>query len=170
MPSPRERLGRTPAGRTGQRGFSLLEIIVVVVLIAISVSYVLVRLERDPDAVAELEAKRFASLVAQARDESILSGRPYAVEVDSKLRAYTFLQHGEEWAPVTDDEVFRARRVPSDLDIALNVLDGPESSGLLLIEGLGEISPFELKIGGDERVYTVSIDESQNLSVTHEAK
>lgn len=152
-----------------QAGFTLLEIMVVMVLIAISVTFVVLNLDRDTDGVAELEARRFASLVEQARDESVLSGRPYAVHVDPAARSYEFLQHGEQWSPVDNDDVFRPRHFPEDLAVSFKILDGPESGGLLVIEGLGEITPFMLTVQGDSRRYRVSVDDGQNVIVESEA-
>ncbi|MGA8259238.1 MAG: type II secretion system minor pseudopilin GspH [Arenicellales bacterium] len=172
-----------------QSGFTLLEIMVVMALIAISVTFVVLNLQRDTDGVAKLEARRFASLIEQARDESILSGRPYAVQVDPNGRTYTFLQHGKEWTEVTNDDIFRQRRFPEDLGISFETLNGPGSnsndhtgtgdnsssdagsarSGLLVIEGLGEITPFILTIRGKSLIYEVSVDDSQNVIVKSEA-
>jgi len=160
-----------PAATTGrqaprQMGFTLLEIMVVVVLIAISASFVILNLQRDVDQVAEREARRFALLVAQARDESILSGRPYAVEVNTADHWYRFFVFQSDWVAVDNDDVFRRRRIPEDLQVAFEVQEGPEAKGRLMIEGLGEITPFELSLRGDSRTYTVSLVEDQEVVVT----
>lgn len=150
-----------------QSGFTLLEIMVVLALIAISVTFVVLNLQRDTDGAAKLEARRFAGLIEQARSESILSGRPYAVRVDPDHRTYTFLTHQKQWSPVKDDDVFRPRTFPQDLKISFDSTGGPEAAGdLLVIEGLGEITPFVLTIRGDTRLYKVSIDDGQNVVVS----
>lgn len=183
--------GRSVAGpfRPGdQRGFTLLEIIVVVLLIAISATFVVVNLERDTDTLARLESERFARLIEQARDESIISGRPYAVSVNPDQNYYEFLRYragddkdkGEaetgddedsddgEWVPVTDDQdrTFRRREVPVDLNVIFELLAGSGKSGLMVIEGLGDITPFNFMIEGDSRVYAVRLDDNQNVAVS----
>lgn len=154
--------------RNGQNGFTLLEIMVVVVLIAISATFAVINLERDADRIAELEARRFARLIEHARDESILSGRPYALQVDPVDRSYTFLQYQQQWSEVENDDVFRHRSFPEDLEIAFETPDVPGSGNLLVIEGLGVIMPFVLTIRGESSSYKVSIDEAQNVIVTSE--
>lgn len=162
-------MGRPPLGsRPGwpQSGFTLVEIMVVVVLIAITATFAVVNLQRDVDQVAELEARRFAQLIEQAREESILSGRPYAVEVDPDANSYRFLVHRSGWTPVEDDDVFRPRRFPSDLAVSFTTGGAPDAQDLLVIEGLGEISAFELSLRGSSRRYTVRLDEDQQVVVT----
>ncbi|MFZ0488499.1 MAG: GspH/FimT family pseudopilin [Arenicellales bacterium] len=152
--------------RRAQHGFTLLEIMVVLALIAISVTFVVLNLQRDTDGVAELEARRFAGLIEQARNESILSGRPYAVKVDTDRKTYTFLEHQKEWSAVKGDDVFRPRSFPQDLNVSLETTGSPGAGDLLVIEGLGEITPFVLTIRGKSRLYKVSIDEGQNVIVS----
>ena len=65
-----------------QGGFTLLEIMVVVVLIALTVTLVGMNLGRDTDQIAQLEATRFARLLSQVRDESVLTGKSYAIELN----------------------------------------------------------------------------------------
>jgi len=152
-----------------QCGFTLLEIMVVVVLIAISATFAVISLDRDVDGIAELEARRFARLIAHARDESILSGRPFAVQVDPLAGSYVFFQYRDKWRELENDDVFRRRRFPEDLKIEFEIHNSAESSGLLVIEGLGEITPFILTVRGDKRLYRVSVDRSQNVVVALES-
>lgn len=147
--------------------------IVVVLLIAVSATFVLINLERDTDAVARLECERFARLIEQARDESTISGRPYAVSVYPERHYYEFLQYdsgdqGETaWSPVGDrDSIFRRREIPSDLNVIFQLLGGGGDSGLLIVEGLGDITPFNFMIEGDSRVYAVRLDQGRNVAVS----
>jgi len=147
--------------------------IVVVLLIAISATFVLVNLERDTDALARLECERFARLIEQARDESMISGRPYAVSVYPERHYYEFLQYRSDskgkaaWSAVDDgDSIFRRRDIPSDLNVIFQLLGGGNDSGLLTVEGLGDISPFNFMIEGDSRVYAVRLDQGRNVAVS----
>jgi type II secretion system protein H len=151
-----------------QAGFTLLEMMVVVVLIAISMTFAVISLDRDNDDVAELEARRFARLVEHARDESILSGRPFAVQVNPADRSYTFLRYGGEWIEVKHDEVFRRRVLPEDLKLEFEIPGDSDGGGLLVVEGLGVITPFIFTVRGDTGLYRVSVDQAQNVVVQRE--
>ena len=152
---------------TDQRGFSLLEIMVVVVLIALTVTLVGLNLNRDLDQIAGLEADRFAKLLEHLRDESVLTGKSYAIEVDEQKKIYRFLESSEKWLPVKDYDLLRPRRFPEFLAVKMDVFRKGEndSAGLLIVQGLGEITPFRLTLAGDEYLHIVKLDDSFNVMV-----
>lgn len=140
---------------------------VVVVLIALTVSLVGLTFDRDVDQVAALEARRFAQLIEHIRDESILSGKIYAIEVDEQAKTYGFLESAGEWAPVRQDDILRQRRFPEYLTIRFEVLQtGDEGSqSLLVVQSSGEITPFQLTVAGEKFINVVSLDDSLDILV-----
>jgi len=140
---------------------------VVVVLIGITVTLVALSFNRDVDRVAELEAERFAALLDLVRDESILSGQTFAIEVDEVARSYRFLRADGTWVPVTEDSLLRPRSLPEFLDVRLDL---PERSAKraeprVVVQALGEVTPFALTIIGERSEYQVTIDSGQNLVI-----
>ncbi len=152
---------------SGVGGFSLLEMMVVVALIGLSITIVSLSLDRDVDRVAELEARRFAALVAHVRDESILTGRSYGVRVDEHDRSYEFLVPGASPRPVERDDLLRKRRLPEYLNVRLDLPERPatDTPPMVLIQAIGDITPFVLTITGDKSDFQVSVDPAQNLKV-----
>ncbi len=148
-----------------QDGFTLLEIMVVMVLIGISITLVSLNLYQDSDQVAELEAHRFASLLEHVRDESVLTGRTYAVEIDELGRQYGFLIYDDEWMAVEQDDVLRKRFLPEYLDIRFDLINPRNDRPMLVIDALGELTPFVLTISSEQLVYVVSMDNGENISV-----
>lgn len=148
-----------------QSGFTLVEIMVVVVLIALSATFAVVNLQRDADQIAELEARRFAQLIKQVREESILSGRRYAVAINDKDNTYRFLIHRNEWMPVEHDELLRPRRFPSDLKVSFTLPGAPTGQELLIVDEIGEMTAFELALSGASNRYIVSLDTNQQVVV-----
>lgn len=154
-------------GRHGAQGFSLLEIMVVVVLIALTVTLVELNLNRDLDRVAQLEARRFAKLVEHARDESVLSGKVYAVEVDERRKSYLFLESPSRWTPVRGDDILRERYFPEYLSVRFDLLQSAGEAGrkLLILAGTGDMTPFQLVVTGDRFLHMVKLDDAANLMV-----
>lgn len=153
-----------------QRGFTLLEIMVVVLLIGVSVTVIVVNLERDIDQVAEQEARRFATLVEHLRDESILTGRLHGIEIDEPERRYQFLRFDKEWMPVEQDDSFRPRVIPDYLDVQLNAGQEQDGNTLVVVDALGEIQPFFVTIIGRDFEYVVNLNSRQNVEVERKAR
>ena len=146
-------------------GFTLIELLVVIALVGITVTLVVINIERDPGQIAQLEAERFRSLVKHAQDESLLSGRPYAVEVDEAKRSYRFLEPDTPWRVITKDDVLRERTLPEGLQLRLDVKEtGPGANGhLVVVDGLGLITPFVVTISSENNQYQVTVDTGQNV-------
>ncbi len=140
--------------RPPQRGFTLLEIMVVLVIVGIFVSLAVLGL-RGPDAGDRLEeeARRLNALIALAAEESILQGRELMVEVEPHGYAFRYFD-GEKWLPLEEDEMLRPRELPEEIELDA-VVEGSEMQSLLyqgrkssqiFILSSGEMSPFEITL------------------------
>jgi general secretion pathway protein H len=111
-------------GRQASRGFTLLEILVVMVLIAIVVSLASVRFQRDDRQVLRDEALRLASLLTHARDEAITTGVALGWSADQS--GYRFSRRGanREWGELASDDILRPRLLPAPIQlIGIDVAD-----------------------------------------------
>lgn len=169
----RRRPGIRPSRpRVVSRGFTLIEILVVVVIAGIVSSIVLLSMGtiRD-DRELQREVFRMASLIELAADEATLQGRDFGIEI---LRAgYRFIEYDpytDRWAPIVGDEVLRQRSLPDDFEFELFVEDrrislSDQAAGLqsdddeheeragievytphALLLSSGDLSPFELTL------------------------
>ena len=90
------------------RGFTLLELLVVIVLAGIIMGMVSFNAMPSEHQLLQNEAQRIALLLQLARDEAIVRNRPIAFEADSE--GYHFLvREDEQWQPITDDDLLRER-------------------------------------------------------------
>ncbi len=91
------------------RGFTLIEVMVVVVLMGVLLATVAVTAFPDDGAKLRTEADRLAQLWTIAHDEAQIRVTPLVWEADGN--AFRFLaRDGSELVPVTDDNLLRARR------------------------------------------------------------
>lgn len=90
------------------RGFTLLELLVVLVIVGIMLGAVALNAHPGDRQVLQNEAQRIALLLQLARDEAIVRNQPIAFETDEYRYRFLVRQSGE-WAMLSGDELLRER-------------------------------------------------------------
>ena len=128
---------RSPAASTAagalQSGFTLLEIMVVVVLISLTVTLVSINLDRDLDQIAHREAVRFARLLEHVREESILTGKVYAIDENKKDKYLGWVDY--ESGEVFDEDNDLMGWVEDDGEVIGYYEDGEADLGYVTEDG-----------------------------------
>jgi len=146
------------------KGFTLIEIMVVVVIIGLMVALLTVNLSRDLDRLARLESERFMAIVNEVRDEAIIAGESYILIIDDDNSTYRFLGTREGSATDTDD-LFKQRSLQEGLTLDWEVFEDVETEGEsnVLITPLGEITPFDARFVGDDSEFHVLVNDENQL-------
>lgn len=166
-----------------RRGFTLIEILVVVALVAVITAAVLLSIpSRSTAELQRLEADRLSARMTIAREEAMLRARTFGLRV--RPDGYRFLQQTDSgWQGFGDDHPLRAHRLPEALRLELEVEgadiglgdgasggeheDGPAPQ-IYFLAG-GEILPgYALHVLGEDSgaEYTIAPGEEQWIEVT----
>jgi general secretion pathway protein H len=109
------------------RGFTLVEIMVVLVIIGITLGLASLNAMPSPRQDLQAEARRIALLLQLARDEAIVRNR--LVTFEATPERYHFLVRTETgWEPVTQDDLLREREFKN---APLTLMLDPPSAGTL---------------------------------------
>lgn len=151
--------------RQHSRGFTLLELLIVVAILGMLATLAFSRLTTDHSGLAvRQETERFAELLALARDEAIIMGQPLAIIIEQKrygVAKPVQAQAGEiVWMPLSQPTTLALQTLPTDrVTINLTVRGEPQAlnsaNGLqaalggitnprIMITPAGEITPFTL--------------------------
>jgi general secretion pathway protein H len=101
-----------------RRGFTLIEMLVVLMIMGLFVGLVSAITRPDDRAVLRLEAERLAQLLDFAAAEALLTGKSIAWTADAS--GYRFWRSGDDanWAEIRDSELLRARALPQGVAVS----------------------------------------------------
>ena len=174
-------------------GFTLIELLVTVALIGIVLSIAILGLGvvRGDDEI-ETESSRFVALMEVARDESMLQGREYGLEL--LQQGYRFVELDpltRQWVEIIGDDLLRLRALPESMELELYIEDQQieleyealtltnsedEETNLnpfqphVFIFSSGELTPFEVhfrQLYDDNRIM-LAADLLGNLTIIEE--
>ena len=148
--------GRTPT--TDHRGFSLLEIMIVLMIIGITFSVVRLSFsDVDYDKQLLKKAQRFQVVFDMAADYAVMNQLEMGlrVEPEKNLYYFMFLNEQDRWRPINVDPIFEQHELEEDffLELALDDLPWVSEDSLLsdsLFDEELSVSEESTNIGNEE--------------------
>jgi general secretion pathway protein H len=165
-----------------QRGFTLMELLVVLVLIGIIGGMATLSINTSgPRDWQKQEAERLLQLFTLASQEAMVRGAPMGLEC--YLHGYRFLSISKnKWQPEVSDDLFRARELRPQVFMTLiidkqavvltdktNTMPNPKPQ--LVFTPDGELPDFQLAIGlqDSKETFTVANTAAQGLAMTSQS-
>jgi general secretion pathway protein H len=146
------------------RGFTLLELLVVVAIIGLLVQAVTLSMGAlGRDSGLEQEAGRLRSVVDLLREEALMQSRDYGIMfTETGYRFYVFDYQQLEWVSTQNDRLLQQYDLPPLLTVSL-ILDGREvqlersfedqevenAEPQIMLLASGELTPFTLEMERD---------------------
>jgi general secretion pathway protein H len=139
---------RAAQGRV--RGFTLIEVLVVVMIIVVIVGLVGVRLMRGPADIVREESERLALVLSAAREEAILQGRVFAFGAGRESYRFLRLERNGRLKITDGDELLRPTQLPHGITIEALQIEGAGEAALdgLVFLPSGELPAFRVVLGG----------------------
>lgn len=154
------------------RGFTLLEVMVVLVLIGIITSFAVLSTGGHNDRLVT-EARRLTALMELTHQEAILRSEQRGVRFTGSGYAFSVLDGNGKWQPADDSRLLSRHELPAGLSLQLQVegqpvdlRQGEDSLPQVLLLASGEATDFILTLSNDERQsYTLSGDLTGKLEL-----
>ena len=148
------------------RGFTLLELLVVLVVVGIMLGMVSMRAIPDTRQALTNDAQRIALLLQLAREEAIVRNRPVAFELDSEQFRF-YVRGDSSWQLLTDNDLFRERHFQkSPLMLTLQPGQAQADLPFKIIFGREPVDkPFVLTLGFEDVAVSIRADGIGHFSV-----
>jgi len=147
-----------PSGRN--RGFTLLEVLVVVAIIAVLAAMVVPSLGGNQGRDVQDAAQRLVLLLNRAQQEAVLSARTWRLVLDPAAGTYRFQVRGSETFQAVDAEPFRGTHQPANVrwaDVEVNG-QAAETGGEVYLYPTGEQDTLRLTLRAGKHRRTVVMD------------
>lgn len=150
------------------RGFTLLEVLVVVAILGLAAAIGYATLERDERGTLEREARRFAGALeyaaqrAQARHESL------GVGADDRGWRFWRRDDAGRWHPLTGDDALAPRALPAGVAGAALAYAGRTvaADAVVPLRASGRNEPFAFVLRAGDHAATVAADPLNRVAFT----
>jgi general secretion pathway protein H len=125
---------RSPPAPRIRRGFTLIEMLVVLMIMGLFVGLVSAITRPDDRALLRLEAEKLAQLLDFAATEAQLTGKSIAWTADGL--GYRFWRAGEDtnWSEIRDSDLLRTRALPQGVAISGFRVENMRPQGAMRLE------------------------------------
>jgi len=152
--------------REAVRGFTLLELLVVMVIVGITLGIVTFNATPNSRQALQSDAQRIALLLQLARDEAIVRNRPIAFEADTERYRF-LLREGNTWLALAQDDLLRESEFKqSPVALSISPASPGQAAPLRIVFGREPVDkPFVLTLTFGEVQASIRADGIGHFAV-----
>lgn len=149
------------------RGFTLVEILVVLLIVALAGGLAVALLDRDELGAAAREAKRFAGALEYAAARAQSRNETLGVSADRTVRFWRRDSGGDRWLPIDDDDTLAAHALPDLLTAAPVAYAGQRVAANVIVplRATGRNEPFAFALASPNWHVMLTTDPLSRVTI-----
>ena len=149
------------------RGFTLVEILVVLLILALAGGLAVALLDRDERGAAAREARRFAGALEYAAARAQSRNETLGVSADRTVRFWRRDSGGDRWLQIDDDDTLAAHALPDPLTAAPVAYAGQRVAANVIVplRATGRNEPFAFALASPNWHVTLTADPLSRVTI-----
>lgn len=166
-------LALTPTLVTGMpanKGFTLIEILVVILIIGITLGFALLAFgDFGGKRRIIIAAEQFTNYVKLVQQQAILETRTLGIKLNNKGYQVVRFESSMNWQPMPSKGIFRPQHFPDNLVLTIKDPSNKQDQPSIIINAMGDTTPFTLDFGTNtqESLITLQSEPSGTLTLKH---
>lgn len=137
-------------GMRTSRGFTLLEILIVLLIIGITTGVALLAFgDFGVKRKARVSAEQFSSYLTLLEHEAVLDMTSYGIRILPDSYQTFRLDSTNHWQALPENSIFRRQQLPAKLTFSIQPINNRNRAPDIIINPAGEISPFRINFANE---------------------
>lgn len=160
-------------GMQNNRGFTLIEILVVILIIGITLGFALLAFgDFGRERRLMVAAEYFIHYIQFAEQQAILENNTLGLVIDGPHYQLLRFHAPNQWQALSNHAVFRQQHFPNDtfVHFTMENTKNADSNHMIIINTSGDITPFKLQLGLNDNQTLFDILGNRDGSVSLQRK
>lgn len=155
---------RSVTGMTTNRGFTLIEILIVIVIIGITAGFALIAFGDFGESKRILfAADQLGNTLKLAQQQAILEQSTLGLKIDNTSYQIVKLHNSSEWKPISNKGVFKVNYFPKNTVMTLKTNNKiAPGAPAIIINSSGDMTPFSIEFGFNKENTITKLNGSHN--------
>ena len=158
---------KSVTGMTVNRGFTLIEILIVIVIIGITVGFAVIAFGDFGESKRLLfSADQLSNTLKLAQQQAILDSSTLGLRIDNTSYQILKFQNSSEWQPIPKNNIFKVYYFPQNTVITLKTNNSATGKNpAIIINASGDMTPFSIGFGTDKENNITTLHGGQDGSL-----